>query len=77
MASFLARLYAAATGAAAPVVEVPFDDLATGSPTHWDDIARIHGLDITTGTSATTYSPLDDVTREQMASFLARLYRTA
>ena len=75
MASFLARLYASATSSAATVVAVPFDDLSTGSSTHWDDIARIYGLDITTGTSATTYSPLDNVTRQQMASFLARLYR--
>jgi hypothetical protein len=30
---------------------------------------------VTTGTSATTFSPGDVVTREQMAAFLARLYR--
>ncbi len=40
-----------------------------------DDIARLYGLEITTGTSATTYAPKDFVTREQMAAFLARLLR--
>ncbi|MCQ3813826.1 MAG: S-layer homology domain-containing protein, partial [Acidimicrobiia bacterium] len=39
------------------------------------DVGRVYGLGITTGTSNTTYSPKDQVTREQMAAFLARLYR--
>ena len=39
------------------------------------DIACIHGLGITTGTSPTTYRPDDPVDRDQMASFLARLWR--
>ena len=42
-----------------------------------DDIARIYGIGITTGTSATTYSPGDHVTREQMAAVLSRLYTAA
>jgi hypothetical protein len=74
MASFLARLYRAVSGTNAPVVPVPFVDLGAGSATHWDDIARIYGLGVTTGTSPTTYSPSEHVTREQMAAFLARLY---
>ncbi len=77
MASFSARLFEVATGAPAPVVSVPFEDLTEGSPSHRGDIARIFGLGVTTGTSPTTYSPLDIVTRQQMASFLARLYRAA
>jgi hypothetical protein len=77
MASFLARLYGALTGGLAPVVSTPFTDLATASAFAREDIARIYGLGITTGTSATTYSPKDNVTREQMASFLARLFRVA
>lgn len=52
-----------------PFVDVGLDSFA------YDDIARIHELGITTGTSATTYSPADTVDREQMASFLARVYR--
>ena len=34
----------------------------------------IYGLGITTGTSADTYSPQNNVTRGQMAAFLARLW---
>ncbi|MCY4493086.1 MAG: S-layer homology domain-containing protein, partial [Acidimicrobiaceae bacterium] len=75
MASFLARLYERVNGAAAPVVATPFTDLADGSAAS-DDVGRIYGLGITTGTSATTYSPEVTVTREQMAKFLANLYRS-
>ena len=73
MASFLARLYGKLNGAAAPVAATPFTDVAEDSFAH-DDVGRIYGLKITTGTSATTYSPTDPVTRAQMASFLARLF---
>ena len=41
----------------------------------YDDIGRIYGLGITTGTTPTTYSPATNVNRAQMASFLARLYK--
>ncbi|MEQ8840827.1 MAG: S-layer homology domain-containing protein [Acidimicrobiales bacterium] len=40
------------------------------------DIACIKALGITTGTSPTTYDPTGSVTREQMAAFLARTWRT-
>ena len=75
MASFLARLYTALTGGMAPVVPTPFADLGTASQFAVDDIARIYGLGVTTGTTPTTYAPKDLVTREQMASFLARLFK--
>ncbi|MEZ5244314.1 MAG: S-layer homology domain-containing protein [Acidimicrobiales bacterium] len=52
----------------------PFDDVAPSSFAY-DDIARIHQLGITTGTSRSTYSPAEVVDREQMAAFLARVYR--
>jgi L-amino acid N-acyltransferase YncA len=74
MAAFLARLYKAAEGADAPIVATPFTDVPDTSFAK-DSVARIYGLGITTGTTATTYSPADPVTREQMASFLARLFR--
>ena len=74
MASFLARLYKAVTGTDAPIADTPFTDVATTSPTY-NDIGRIYGLSITTGTSPTSYSPGANVTRAQMASFLARLYK--
>jgi hypothetical protein len=75
MAAFLARLHRVIGGSAAPVVSVPFTDVPTDSFAR-DDIARIYGLGITTGTTATTYAPDDYVTREQMAAFLARLRRS-
>ena len=74
MASFLARLYKALTGSDAPVADTPFTDVETTSSAY-NDIGRIYGLDITTGTSPTTYSPAANVNRAQMASFLARLYK--
>ena len=74
MASFLARLYKALTGTDAPIADTPFTDVVTTSPAY-DDIGRIYGLGITTGTTPTTYSPANNVNRAQMASFLARLYK--
>ncbi len=50
-----------------------FNDVA-GSFAH-ADITCIAALGVTVGTSDTTYSPADNVTREQMAAFLGRLYR--
>ena len=76
MASFLARLYKAATGTEAPLADTPFTDVETTSSTY-NDIGRIYGLGITTGTTPTTYSPATNVNRAQMASFLARLYKAA
>lgn len=75
MASFLARLWRAA-GGGCPTAPTPFTDI---SPTSFaaNDIRCIYGLGFTTGTSATTYSPSDFVTREQMAAFLAREWRGA
>ncbi len=52
----------------------PFADVPTTSFAY-DDITCIYRLEITNGTSAAAYSPADIVTREQMAAFLARLYR--
>ena len=74
MASFLARLYKATTGTEAPLTDTPFTDVATTSSAY-NDIGRIYGLGITTGTTPTTYSPAANVNRAQMASFLARLYK--
>ncbi len=75
MAAFLARLYREMTGEACTGGTTPFTDVSTTSFAK-DDIPCIYGLGITTGTTATTYSPGDFVTREQMAAFLGRLWRT-
>jgi hypothetical protein len=72
MAPVIARLYRTATekacSSASPFGDVPPSSYAYG------DVGCIHLLGVTTGTSATTYSPGDVVTREQMAAFIARLY---
>ena len=75
MAAFLMRLYRALGGIdPAPPPVYPFTDV---SPTSFvrDDIAALRTLGITTGTSATTFTPDGFVTREQMAAFLMRLIR--
>jgi len=69
MAAFLARTWRA-LGRTCASGATPFTDIA-GSFAE-SDVACIYGLGITTGTSATTYSPGNYVTREQMAAFLAR-----
>ena len=83
MAAFLNRLYELADADLAtahapepePIVGAyPFEDVAPSSFAY-DDIADIYQLGITTGTSASTYSPAERVDREQMAAFLARVYR--
>ena len=76
MALFLARLYKAVTGVDAPVVNTDFTDIGLRSPEQQQAIAQIYGLGVTTGTTPTTFSPRAGVTREQMAAFIARLYRT-
>ncbi|MCY4492388.1 MAG: S-layer homology domain-containing protein, partial [Acidimicrobiaceae bacterium] len=73
MAAFLARLYENLNGQPAETAPTPFTDINDSFA--FDDIGRIYGLDITQGTSDDTYSPKQAVTREQMAAFLARLYR--
>ena len=74
VASFIARLYTAIRGEQAPVAATPFTDVDLTSFAA-DDIGRIYGLGITTGTTETTYSPYRLVTREEIGAFLARLYR--
>jgi hypothetical protein len=49
----------------------PFTDLNNGS-IHNADIDTVYNLGIANGTSPTTFEPNANVTREQMASFLAR-----
>ncbi len=74
MAAFLARLYRTITGNSCDSTDTPFTDI--GGLSAAADIGCIFGLGVTTGTSPTTYAPDDHVTREQMAAFIARLYRT-
>ena len=75
MALFLARLYKQATGSDAPTADTPFTDISNRTVEQETAIGQIYRLGVTTGTTPTTYSPGDVVTRRQMASFVARIYR--
>ena len=75
MALFLSRLYEAVTGTPAPIVDTEFIDIGRLNAEQQDAIGRIYGLGVTTGTTSSTYTPRAAVTREQMAAFIARMYR--
>ncbi|MEZ5246594.1 MAG: S-layer homology domain-containing protein [Acidimicrobiales bacterium] len=68
MAAFLHRLAGSPTGSPAS----GFSDVPAGA-FYSDAVAWLKAEGITTGTSASTYSPNDVVTRAQMAAFLHRL----
>ena len=74
MALFLTRLHKAVTGSEAPAGDTPFTDIGDLSAQEQAAIGQIYALKITTGTSQTTFDPTARVTREQMASFVARIY---
>jgi hypothetical protein len=74
MAAFLCRLWLLLHPDAEPGGEHPFTDIAVEDYAG-PHVALIYTLGITTGTSTTTYSPDDVVTREQMAAFLGRVIR--
>jgi hypothetical protein len=77
MAIFLARFIAAAgVGVPSPSPH-GFTDVGALSVDAQNAIAVVKSLGITTGTSATTFSPNDIVTREQMAAFLIRTLQVA
>lgn len=57
-----------------PYVPPVFEDVPEGSA-HAEGIATVARLRITVGTSATTFSPSESVTRAQMATFLTRFYQ--
>jgi len=73
MAAFLARLWRS-LGNTCPDDASPFSDVSATSFAR-ADIACISALGITTGIGGTSYGPDGLVTREQMAAFLARLWR--
>ncbi len=75
MALFLTRFYTAVAGGDAPAGDTEFTDIAERSAEQQAAIGQIFALGVTTGTTDTTYSPSNNVTRGQMASFVARMYR--
>ncbi|MDX1450327.1 MAG: S-layer homology domain-containing protein, partial [Acidimicrobiia bacterium] len=76
MALFLART-APLLGIEVPVFAPQFTDLQGLSPEAVAAIGSLQALGITSGTTATTYSPGQPVTRWQMALFLTRLHSAA
>lgn len=72
MAIFLARFVYASQFTLPTPVPTGFTDIAGLSVEAQDAISVVKSLGITSGTSATTFSPNDVVTREQMAAFLVR-----
>src|SRR6266404_3073624 len=53
------------------IISVPFSDVQS-SNIFFCAIAEAYFSGLTNGTTATTYSPGDNVTREQMAAFVSR-----
>ncbi len=74
VASFLANAWRQAGKKCQVVESLAFTDVAADAD-YADDVKCIYGLGITAGKTATTYDPDGIVTREQMASFLARLWQ--
>ena len=73
MVAFLGRLYRA-IGQTCSYPSVPFGDVGVGSYAY-NDLACLWDLGVVAGTTETQFSPSVDLNREQMAAFLARLWR--
>jgi len=56
-----------------PIPFTPFTDMDLASPTFVDDISWAYANGVTGGCTPTTFCPRGNVTREQMASFIARV----
>ena len=54
-----------------PEAHVRFDDIGTDSP-HWENVHKLAEAGVVEGRDASTYAPRSPVTRDQMASFIAR-----
>lgn len=70
MATFIVKALEAAGYTLPPVSDQGFTDIAGN--THADNINRLAAAEITSGTTATTYSPDQLVERDQMATFLVQ-----
>ena len=77
MALFLTRMGSKAGITLDDGLAQGFTDIGGYSAEIQTAINQLKQMGVTTGTTATTYSPADDVTREQMALFLDRLLKKA
>ncbi|MGH8928593.1 MAG: SpoIID/LytB domain-containing protein [Acidimicrobiia bacterium] len=75
MALFLTRLHSVSGGALPAAGDFGFTDLTGLSAEAVTAVNQLAALEVTLGTGPGTYSPANQVLREQMASFLARLIR--
>ena len=75
MALYLTRAATSAGVTLGSGADQGFTDIAGESAEIQTAINQIKQLGVTTGTTATTFSPDDNVTREQMAMFLERLLK--
>ena len=73
MATFLVRLWKDLGKTCPASGGVPFTDIDPNS-VHYSNIVCIYGLEITVGTTATTYSPSAALSYRQIFIFLSRLY---
>jgi len=73
MALYLTRMASKAGVTLGSGADQGFTDISGYSAAIQTAINQIKQLGVTTGTTATTYSPDDNVTREQMAMFIERL----
>lgn len=65
-------MYENQTGKTAEIVQTPFTDIADLDQSQQDAIAKLYGLQITAGTSGTTYSPNDPLEPYQFFIFLGK-----
>lgn len=68
-AALTVKIYEAVTGSEAPSGDNPFTD------TNDTEIIKAFKLGITSGTTETTFSPDENLTREQAAAMLARVFK--
>jgi hypothetical protein len=68
------RFWSGPLGGLCPSGPAPFDDISTSFAAYHITCMWQHGF--TTGTTATTFDPDELVTREQLAAFIARIWRT-
>ena len=76
VATMLVRIWQASGRECPSDTDMPFEDVAADS-VHRSSIVCLYALGITAGTSPTTYSPHDYLTRAQAATFITRLYDAA
>ena len=76
VASLLVRVWRLSGRDCPDGAPLPFDDVAAGS-VHHDGVMCLRALGITSGTSASTFSPGSQVSRAQFATMVARLHTQA